>query len=821
MLRAALKAIVLALLPGLEEETSEEFARSHNLLNRLKNAVRQGKTKHNPPSDVSGDQYFWQNLFLASITSSSRRQGALAYLVRELPRLSAHVASDPKPKRWGNVEKNGSTEDLPHEIEAVASPEPGLLVRCFAAGLQDEQLLIQRGFLDLLVTHLPLHSAVLHLKVVPRDLELLVMAAASVVARREMSLNKRLWTWFLGPGASAEVDDSIPESPVSPGSSGITTPANGHRLSPTEYFEQYGLKVLINGIKKSFANDSLMPAEKARPFRICLSLMDRWEIGGLVAPRVFLPAMESVWRYQKTNPHNEALSEVLRSAIVFFDGVESSLIWAELIQILYRALEVKDPKLEKAMVSKPDGQLGLVLFVITNFNIRDEEMLAFHIPMATLVVLISLRLRLEKISDQSREEESDTVQTGFKIAIQLLDVIPDRVFSLDSPAQTPHPTLSENENSTYQNRQILERVQRFYGWLQRRSEDVDPPIKNKDIRDLLLHNAIQIVIQVGYFERGLLFLDKLIRKSPCLDGEDQEQLMSSLLESSYDVATHDRGSSKFPAVAALVSALETISNAASPDAWASDHRVRHILPNLISSLWAYISPSRPRHNVEAIRCIWRIYSISPDSQLVEGTIATLMFQEETGHRGQHLQIEAAHRFTTLWAHSSSTTNSASDRRSSLSRSTRKSTGRPGKINNEPVIIARPLLLLLDALFHPKTELFLFTVSWLQSLSSIQKWVCSQNTITKYELITLFIVLSIFLFTAYVLRHTWRRNHLTPQRLMIRTQTMPQMTLKNAFIIYRQCLILYSTPKRTFGLRLRAAWILQPLVGASRVRKPMS
>ena len=742
MLRSALRAITLALLPGLEEETSEEFERTLSLLNKFRTAVGQGLERDVGHSNVSGDQYYWQSLFLASITSPSRRQGALAYMVRELPLLGTH-----NTPHWGSSHAEESEtrsigRKLPPQIEAVTIPEPGLLIRCFAAGLQDEQLLIQRGFLDLLVTHLPLHSAVLRQKVVSRDLELLVAAATAVVVRREMSLNRRLWTWFLGPEASSGPEDSTSSSPDS---SPTITPARSYniQLSQTGYFERYGLEPLVSSVLKMVVDDSLKPPEKARPFRICLSLMDRWEIGGLVVPQIFLSAMESVWRYQRIAPSQEALEEVLRSANVFFDAIESSLIWAELTKIVIEALKIKDPGPEEVDSSSPEDRLDLVLFIITSFNVREEEMLTIHIPMVTLALLISLRLRFEAPSSNAKESLSPAIDIVFDIAIHLFDLIPAKVLRM---GEEQGPKTRGNGRQKDSSPQTLQEIQGFYHNLQKGSEDATPPLHNRKIRDLLLHNAIRVVahglgmpIQVAYLEKEVALLDRLLHKAQLSGLEDNEEadngalipIMSSLLTAS-DAGAPRNGTEilPFPTIAVLVSTLEMMSSALPSNAWNSNHRVRQILPNLLTGLWTYISSARPRHSVEAVRCLWRIHSVSPDARLVEGSIATLMLQDENGHRSQNVKIEGARRFATVWAHSGSTSRTpADDRRLSSGRALHQS----DKIIKESIILAQPLLLLLDTLFDPKTELFMFTVSWLQSLSSIQLSVLSTASVTEKEL----------------------------------------------------------------------------------------
>lgn len=727
MLRSALKAITLALLPGLEEETSEEFERTLSLLNKFRNAVDRGLELNVGHSSVSGDQYYWQSLFLASITSPSRRQGALAYMIRELPPLGTRIRSNLEPSFPEHSESRNIGRKLPTHIEAVTTPEPGLLIRSFAAGLQDEQLLIQRGFLDLLVTHLPLHSALLRQKVMPGDLELLVAAAAAVVVRREMSLNRRLWTWFLGPETSSGSDDSTPSSPdVSP----TITPAKSYNLqiSQPAYFERYGLAPLVSSLLKMVVDDSLKPSEKARPFRICLSLMDRWEIGGLVVPQIFLAAIESVWRYQRLAPSKEALEEVLRSANVFFDAIESSLIWAELTKIVIEALETENPKPEVLSSLSSKDRLELVLFVITSFNVREEEMLAIHVPMVTLALIISLRLHFEAPRNNGKKDLSPAIDVAFDIAIKLFDLIPGKFFK-GGKADGPKSCSSGLQKDS--GPQVLQDIQAFYHNLQRGSEDVTPPLNNADLKDLLLHNASRIVayglsmpIQVAYLDKEVAFLDKLLRKAQISGLQEDEDAVDGLLVpvlSSLSTAS-DAGATRnnteplpFSTIAALVSTLEMMSNATPPKAWTSNHLVRKMLPNLLTSLWTYLSPATPRHSAEAVRCLSRIHSVSPDIRLVEGSITTLMLQDENGHRCQNIKIESARRFATVWAHSSSTLKLPADRRLSSGRALQQS----DRKTEEPMVLAQPLLLLLDSLFDPKTELFMFTVSWLQMLPSLQ------------------------------------------------------------------------------------------------------
>lgn len=714
-LRPALKAIVLSLLPGLEEETGEDFERTFIILNGFKDVsgLKDGETTN--VVDISRDQYFWQCLFLASITSSNRRQGALSFLVRKLPKLGPSSNLNPFYfQRNQNGVPVSKDEHLSPAMKAVTSPEPGLLIRCFATGLRDEQLLIQRGFLDLLVTHLPLHSPVLLVKVTPMDLEKLIAAAASVVARREMSLNRRLWAWFLGPESSVQNRDSSHDLSDSEENNTLEAPSS---LTQSEYFERYGLDSLVSSIQRMLADESLMPASKARPFRICLSLMDRWEIGGLVVPKIFLTAMESVWQYQKANLSKESFIEVLRSANVFFDGVESGLIWGELSKLLLNALQEDEPGLQYTQ-----DRLDLVLFIITKFNIQDEEMTLLHIPLTALLIQICIRNKQLQSSIWSNAEYADIFRSAFTIFSHLIDLIPERAFAISSSHGSPNSWEAKEKGSDPQNRQLIAAIMKFYTHHHGSLKGSAQPISAREIGELLIDSASQMIEHdlnpmgaMSNLELQLSILEKLIRKIPNSEKQNWESFLSVLVDCSKSLSTKAEKDIIFQAISVITSALEIVHLDMPVASWKSDYRVRQIIPYLINSLWFQLSPSRPQFNVEAARCILRIQRMSPESQLIEGSITAMMVGGRSGNRVRGTDVEAARRFITLWAHSVTTLTGPM----SSPRIGSKPNQTVDQAYKERFILARPLLLLLDSLFNPKTELFFFVSNWLGSLQSLQ------------------------------------------------------------------------------------------------------
>lgn len=719
-LQPALKAITLALLPGLEEESSEEFERTHQLLNRFRDAIGKSRSNGESSRDTTEDRYFWQSVFLATMTSSSRRQGALQYLFRNLPRLGMSTSSQKALNGADHKRTSSANIHWPAEIEAVISPEPGLLVRCFAAGLRDDQLLVQRGFLDLLVTHLPLSSPVLQFRVKSNDLKLLISAAASVVARREMSLNRRLWSWFIGPDKSKEPEDVMP---TSPDPSGNSIPHVSRPGPANAYFESYGLQPLTESILQMIGVQSRAPNIRARPFRICLSLMDRSEIGGLVVPQIFAPAMESIWQYEKVAPSKEAFSEVLRSAHVFFDGIQSRLIWSEIIMMIHSALDIDTGETSLLPTDTAQTRLDLVWFIITKFNVREEEMLLVHIPTACLLILICVRNVQDNPKDSPSRQPNEVVNMALRIAARLLELLPERAFVVDGAQEHIGNGAAPERHPGRPSRQLMESVLQKYRGNQ---SEIMLPYRRDELASMLVHHTTDILVlslehpdQRQRLEASLSLFAKAIQRLSYDDPLDIDVILDNLLEhTAPDPSSHDNKST-FSNAAGSLSAFELMSNVIPSHVWTSDPRIRKITHSLILNFWEYLSPSRPQNNVEAVRNLWRLHSISPTIQLVESSVATLMVSGSGSDQETNVTLEGARRFATLWMHSSSKLQSASDRRS-ISIRTKKKIGRKSTGEfKDPEMLARPLLLLLDSLCDTSSALFVFTVSWLQTLSSIQ------------------------------------------------------------------------------------------------------
>ncbi|KAI1394141.1 putative regulator of reproduction dopa [Hypoxylon trugodes] len=701
-LRPAMKSVILALLPGLEDETSEDFDRTLRILENFKAAIRPAHREDLTAIDSTGDDFFWQCFFLATITSQSRRPGALAYLVRRLPKLGESPTQEVHPGQAGQAE----TETLSSALSnLVTSPEPGLLLRCFASGLGDEQLLIQRGFLDLLVTHLPLHSKVLQKRAKSEDLELLLRAAAGVVTRRDMSLNRRLWAWFLGPEPQNQEHENGLESPIS------QSEHHGFYNSKTSYFEEYGLQPLTHALLSMVSSaSSSSPAERARPYRICLSLMDRWEIGGLVVPEIFLPVIISVKNFKSKSSSKAEFNEVLRSASVFFDGVESGLIYGEMIGLVAHAISPGN-----TTDAERNEKLALVQFIMAHFNIREEEMITLHAPLAALSILAML----EDMKDKGSSGNPTLQSQALDIARNLVELIPQRAFpsrsgERDSIGSIESPVVASTSNS-----EMLKKIRNFYISDQGNLEATPLPFAPRTVGALLAQKACSLTcdsLATADQEASLSIRSRLIglilNKIPHEYSIDTERL---LLAMQKRLSVPSIPFVSFKSILSLSTQLYTSERI--PVSYLSD-----LAEPLVRHAWGFLSLSEPKYHVETVRCLWQLQTaLTISNRDIEAVITDLMLKDGTTGTFSIRPADPGRSFTILWSHSLQDNTSHSDRRvPKTPTSDYRPPFRLSGTDHYDIILTRPLFLMLDSLLDERTQLFMMVKNWLNTMVGIDK-----------------------------------------------------------------------------------------------------
>ncbi|KAF8640453.1 hypothetical protein AX17_000117 [Amanita inopinata Kibby_2008] len=316
-LRPIMKAFILALLPGLEEETGEFFEKVLSLLDRLSGTVS--------PS------FFIQNIWLVMLTTPSARGTSLNFLSRRLPTM--HVDED---------------------ITEIVGRDIGLMIRAFSAALEDENLLVRRSALDLLLQSMPIDSTAV-LKAHANDQAILMRAATGVVLRRDLSLNRRLYSWLLGPEEKSE-----------------------HQV---EYLNKNALKLLSTTLKNEMFHPSGDYSE-TRPFKIFISLLDKWEIGASLTQVLIYDTCKAIKQYTERPPDGN--EEMMMTASTLYEAAEPQIVWKQFLTSILEDLSSDGSQIEA---------LQMVLFVLKSFS-QDEEIVTIHLPIlySAIVDFVDLQL---------------------------------------------------------------------------------------------------------------------------------------------------------------------------------------------------------------------------------------------------------------------------------------------------------------------------------------------------------------------------------------------------------------------------------------------
>ncbi|KAJ5164224.1 Dopey N-terminal [Penicillium coprophilum] len=666
-IRPALKAIILALLPGLEEETSDDFEPTLRTINKLRDAAGQLETQRTSEAGASG-QYFWQCLFLASITNPSRRLGVLAYLNRYLPKLGI---ADRRPSTAGGSDPQNIPPEILAAADSVILPEPGLLIRCVASGLSDDQLLVQRNFLDILVTYLPLSSPILQSKIAASDLRTLVIAAVGVVTRRDMSLNRRLWAWFLGPDSPND-SSSMDDRKFSTDTAGSAS-VDGNELTQSQYFSRVGLQPLVTGLLDMIKQAPNIPSDRTKPFRIALSLMDRWEIGGYIVPAVFLPTVRSVQAFESTAPQNH-YEEVFRSASAFFDGVESGVIFSELLGLVdYRSSGI-DIDSEQVL-----RDLDLAQFIIENFNVREEDMVQIHVPLLTLSVLVKMREISPKESTANKQAVTAALNNVLK---SLTGLLTERVFS-----RKAGPEKTAGNDTKGRGTDILRTVHNFYEQSKNSLELPALPYAPKNLGEMIIREAHELAIAALASRDGNLSLHEpldvlvtLLKKLP-----KSRVLRDRKL---YEALSRRLGSGKDKPTTASFSVISTITST-------------------VTSLFFIQTPGFYVSYEDACDLI-----TPPCQPAVVASLTALMVNVSTAASRHLSSEEQAERFYVLWNHSHHNTHEQPPKQVVDVGGT--------LFSYQCSMLERPLFIVLDLLSQESSDSSQSVQLWLQDLPSIHK-----------------------------------------------------------------------------------------------------
>ncbi|TIA85253.1 hypothetical protein E3P99_04039 [Wallemia hederae] len=294
-LRPVMKSITLSLLPALEEENGELFDDVSSMLDHLASATSQ--------------DFFLQNLFLILITSPVSRISALNYLLRKMPPIETQ-----------------------QQIELFLTSNADIL----------------RSALDLLCSSLSLNGLAVQ-KYSKFEFKVdLSRIACRLVLRKDMSLNRRLYSWLLGPSERKD--------------------------SQYAYFEAHSLALIT-----AWMSDDMRATEAfdSRPFKIYLSLLDKWEIGHSLTKHIILDVVSSLKLHSEEGM--DSLDDIQIMTNMILESVDVELLWSTVNTHISSMLVRQD---EAAMKS-----LDLVPFIISSISYKDEIHFQLHFPLQLLQIL--------------------------------------------------------------------------------------------------------------------------------------------------------------------------------------------------------------------------------------------------------------------------------------------------------------------------------------------------------------------------------------------------------------------------------------------------
>jgi protein dopey len=406
----------------------------------------------------------------------------------------------------------------------------------------------------------------------PADLERLLLSAISVVLRRDMSLNRRLYSWL------------CPD----------------HQAT---YFPKYGLRRVTSALKRLLKEQDGMPPDPIRVSKISLALLDKWEVGGYVVPQLFTPVMQTAFTKSRTGD--------IGSVRALFDSMDPAVIWAE----LFRWIE--------------HGRIGMLIWVVDEFNLREEEMLVRHIPQVILHVLCLLRRNLLQGAE------------WFEVVQKLIRLLPSRAFTWSKGVD-----LGEDFEDIRVNTFVTE----HYHHIQKNMGN---------------DAALPESIQGTYFHRHILNVFRSVGEKALKNVPDYTLPWTTLLRDSAKIVPHLEGFDMTPVLQNFNERLEeseeflllgtTIDTSIALE---HNHHIQKqsfnnsplngisIASTFIHLLWGNLAPERAAHHVESVSHIWSL-TVPLSASDVE---AHLAHEVESASSSDEDKARTCARFTILWKH---------------------------------------------------------------------------------------------------------------------------------------------------------------------------
>lgn len=171
------------------------------------------------------------------------------------------------------------------------------------------------------------------------DFTRLVTNGLNTILRRDMSLNRRLYSWLLG----SEVNSKQSATDKNHANS-VTNPTED--LAKPSYFELHSKEVLIKALRCTLKLSLQPQPVDLKPYRILVSLLDKVEIGPAVLDHVLCDVI-------RTMALSKGNIEVTKSANLLFATFDPSYIWNFMTLIYEKSCKLLSvPRTENARQPK-------------------------------------------------------------------------------------------------------------------------------------------------------------------------------------------------------------------------------------------------------------------------------------------------------------------------------------------------------------------------------------------------------------------------------------------------------------------------------------
>ncbi|KAG8136534.1 putative Dopey family member 2 protein [Naja naja] len=407
----SLQAFLIGLLPGLEEG-SEFYDRTDALLMKL--------------SLVVGKEVFYSALWASVLVSPSVRLPASLFVVSHINRAI--------PGKQQNY---------------MMGTDANLTIQAICVSMLDSNVLVQRNTLeDPNESAIPLHRS---------DVVHLLSAAAQTLLRRDMSLNRRLYSWLLGSDIKGSA--SVPEL-------SINTSLEDYARS---FFEKYSKELLVEGLieilHQKFSESDLEEQHHAylKPFRILISLLDKPEIGPLVIADLFLEVIRAFYRYCKETlgsdlklnysqtgnvltsaiKENKNASEIVKTANMLITSLNTDFLWDYMTGCIEDCLSDKNKSTQTQLLTN-DATISelctLTVFLLDVIPLElYSEVQSLYLPQMLSYMLQSL---LENMEVLSLSELTYVLRTCFKVLSKVQ--MPSAYLSTETGSSDSSPVKEDN-----------------------------------------------------------------------------------------------------------------------------------------------------------------------------------------------------------------------------------------------------------------------------------------------------------------------------------------------------------------------------------------